>query len=369
MADLWYYTCEGKERPPVSLTELKRLAETGALRPTDMVWTDGMPRWARASVATEFFPEGTSRLEEPAPLPVVLAPIQEEALPAPKRDRRRREEADERDLPRRRPSGALIALGVGAAVVFSAMLLGAGALLFRHTSLQQPALPIENNFPDVDLTIKDQAGNKMKEDTSFGPDCFIESWSPPSTGEYNVVVQDLDIPGFPARSTVTIRELSSRTAVVPPYTVVLQVNEKSIRKIRFQKDKQYEFTVKSVIAPAVPLNPLPLEPPPAGVLGLPANVDFTGLKPGAEQIIKIQVPAATRAKIRIVGLRVKAGTNLNLFVLRDRDNALIAQDVRQNAVDRIFLLDALSPTTEIYRVRIVNAGTALAEGSVFFTKQ
>ena len=51
MANLWYYTSEGKQMKPVSGAELKQLAASGLLRPTDLVWTEGMPKWVRASRA------------------------------------------------------------------------------------------------------------------------------------------------------------------------------------------------------------------------------------------------------------------------------------------------------------------------------
>ncbi len=48
MANQWHYTCKGKEMGPIAPAELKRLAETGSLLPTDLVWKDGMADWVRA---------------------------------------------------------------------------------------------------------------------------------------------------------------------------------------------------------------------------------------------------------------------------------------------------------------------------------
>src|SRR5207237_3430863 len=88
MADLWYYTNEGRQMDPVSTAEIQQLAQRGLLKPTDMVWRDGMSRWVRSSAAPELFPanspsferglgqnpRGRSSVEESAPLldPVVL---------------------------------------------------------------------------------------------------------------------------------------------------------------------------------------------------------------------------------------------------------------------------------------------------------
>ena len=49
MAEMWYYTSEGKQMEPVSSGELRQLAASGLLKPTDMVWKEGMPKWVRAS--------------------------------------------------------------------------------------------------------------------------------------------------------------------------------------------------------------------------------------------------------------------------------------------------------------------------------
>jgi len=55
MADIWFYTRGGKQMDPVSTPELKQLASRGLLKPTDMVWKEGMPQWVRASSAMGLF--------------------------------------------------------------------------------------------------------------------------------------------------------------------------------------------------------------------------------------------------------------------------------------------------------------------------
>src|ERR1022692_3769125 len=64
MAEMWYYTCEGKQMDPVSMKELSRLVGDGTLKPTDMVWKDGMPRWIRASSLKELFPDPMTALDK-----------------------------------------------------------------------------------------------------------------------------------------------------------------------------------------------------------------------------------------------------------------------------------------------------------------
>src|SRR5208282_3777010 len=63
MAEMWYYTTEGKQMDPVSMKELKRLVGDGTLKPTDMVWKEGMARWIRASSVKELFPDPISALD------------------------------------------------------------------------------------------------------------------------------------------------------------------------------------------------------------------------------------------------------------------------------------------------------------------
>lgn len=56
MGQEWYYALNGKQEGPVSGTELKRLAGSGELRATDLVWTEGMKEWSAASSVKGLFP-------------------------------------------------------------------------------------------------------------------------------------------------------------------------------------------------------------------------------------------------------------------------------------------------------------------------
>ena len=64
MADQWYYSGNGQRRGPVSEEELKQLAASGQLKPTDKVWRKGMASWATASTIEGLIPEQN----EPPPL-------------------------------------------------------------------------------------------------------------------------------------------------------------------------------------------------------------------------------------------------------------------------------------------------------------
>jgi hypothetical protein len=52
----WYYARNNQRLGPVSMDQLKQLASTGGLSPTDLVWKDGMPNWAAASTIAGLFP-------------------------------------------------------------------------------------------------------------------------------------------------------------------------------------------------------------------------------------------------------------------------------------------------------------------------
>jgi hypothetical protein len=110
MADMWHYTSQGKQMEPVTEAELKRLASLGLLRPTDLVWKEGMPDWIRASSAKELFSADrisagpTPRAEILEAIPVDDPPA---AIPARPRRMRRRDRYDDDlfdddDRPRRR---------------------------------------------------------------------------------------------------------------------------------------------------------------------------------------------------------------------------------------------------------------------------
>ena len=55
MADEWHYTNDGSQQGPVSASELKQLAASGSLSPSDLVWKEGMAEWKPASSVKGLF--------------------------------------------------------------------------------------------------------------------------------------------------------------------------------------------------------------------------------------------------------------------------------------------------------------------------
>lgn len=52
----WYYSQGGQQHGPVAQDELVRLAQSGSIKPADMLWTNGMPSWAQAASVPGLFP-------------------------------------------------------------------------------------------------------------------------------------------------------------------------------------------------------------------------------------------------------------------------------------------------------------------------
>lgn len=70
----WYYARQGEQQTgPVAEDDLRALAASGALRPGDLVWRDGMAAWSAAGQALPALFAGGS---VPPPLPVEATPVQ-----------------------------------------------------------------------------------------------------------------------------------------------------------------------------------------------------------------------------------------------------------------------------------------------------
>ena len=177
MAEMWYYTCEGKQMDPITIKEMKRLVGDGSLKPTDMVWKEGMQRWIRASSLKELFPDPTTALDQyfssPKETPKVLGtpppvqsgsvapgPAKKETAPAEEPQPRKRPrpsndetEEDSRRPPRRRAEANSGGGGFGiiiAFVVLGVVLLGAlgGGVLILVVALKPSEVKQAEKVPD-----------------------------------------------------------------------------------------------------------------------------------------------------------------------------------------------------------------------------
>jgi hypothetical protein len=84
MADQWYYAQQGQRQGPVAEEQLKQLASSGQLKPTDKVWKQGMAAWQAVSQIPGLFPFIAS--DEPPPIPSDPSPppLPQETTPLPK---------------------------------------------------------------------------------------------------------------------------------------------------------------------------------------------------------------------------------------------------------------------------------------------
>lgn len=73
----WHYAHNGQKFGPVSDQQLKQLADSGQLLPTDLVWKKGMAEWVKAGQIKELFSGPSGNVPPPAP-----STPQEQPIPA-----------------------------------------------------------------------------------------------------------------------------------------------------------------------------------------------------------------------------------------------------------------------------------------------
>lgn len=71
MTAQWYYAIDDEEGGPITAQELKKLADSGKLKPTDQVWKDGMPDWVNAGTLKNLCPPQAAASSAP------VEPVQE----------------------------------------------------------------------------------------------------------------------------------------------------------------------------------------------------------------------------------------------------------------------------------------------------
>jgi hypothetical protein len=64
----WYLARDGQQHGPVTDAELKKIIELGYLRPTDLVWRQGMPDWGVAEAVLGLRPNPAAATGAPAPM-------------------------------------------------------------------------------------------------------------------------------------------------------------------------------------------------------------------------------------------------------------------------------------------------------------
>lgn len=70
MPNEWHYTLNGQQiSAPATSTQLKQLATSGQLKPSDLVWQEGMPDWVPASAVRGLFPAAGKPLGDSSIVP------------------------------------------------------------------------------------------------------------------------------------------------------------------------------------------------------------------------------------------------------------------------------------------------------------
>src|SRR6185437_5021211 len=110
MANEWHYTLNGQQAAaPVPSVQLKQLAVSGQLKPTDLVWQDGMPDWVPAGSVKGLFSSGKSIGDS-----VVIPPVPAEKTPTARKPSK---PAQPLDWPNMHPA-IVLALTVATAGIF-----------------------------------------------------------------------------------------------------------------------------------------------------------------------------------------------------------------------------------------------------------
>src|SRR6266404_7689601 len=74
MSDEYYYSQAGQRCGPVPGEQLKQLAASGHLQPTDLIWKEGMSGWVAAAKVKGLFPAPPDPARPTDPPPAPAAP-------------------------------------------------------------------------------------------------------------------------------------------------------------------------------------------------------------------------------------------------------------------------------------------------------
>lgn len=69
MSDQWFYAQSGQQKGPISGEALRQLIASGQLRPTDLVWREGMANWTALQAVPELAPPPPAPPAAPAQAP------------------------------------------------------------------------------------------------------------------------------------------------------------------------------------------------------------------------------------------------------------------------------------------------------------
>jgi len=389
MAEMWYYTCEGKQMDPVTMKELKRLVGDGTLKPTDMVWKEGMPRWIRASSVRELFPDPGVALDKyftsakdperkASPVTSLTAPagksspagLGSASTPAgspphadeePQPNRRRSADSatdeDSRRPPRRRPeakgngSSIFIILFVlfGLVVLLGGLFGGVLILVLKFKPAVDQNPPVVEEKKEKRATpingvekFQFQLRPNERKDKLFafrkGVHYDIAVKGQPNIQAVNVHLFVVDANGNPEISDVGPGP-NRQKRWMPREDGEYRVE---VANVGGDRDVKADVTIKEANQPAAKNDPLPKDV----FVGKGVSDSKQAIAPNRDFIIRFRVEAGYQASVSATPLAPKADS-VKLYVYKDSDpNTVIAE-----ANARVtFVL----PDQTIVRVRIVN---------------
>lgn len=411
-AEMWYYTSEGKQMDPVSIKELKRLVGDGSLKPTDMVWKDGMPRWIRASSLKELFPDPTSALdqyftstkdaERKAQLagapptttagnngPAAASSTSTMAGSAPAADTTKAKpksagaEDNDGKPPRRRTEAksgggslGIILMMLVAGVALVGCLFGSVILMVVFLKPGDPKTSIveekkEKFSPiDVEETYNVQLAANQKNKKTLGLKKGVS---------YDVRIVVLESTDPSARSGVVVYhasgapEVRSKDDLKDPRNYFIRLTPVADGKYDVEVENKtggnmkVAVTVRETNAPQVKGG----DPLPEGVKEGRGNFTTDIIKPGKELVFLFRVKGGREATFAATCLPAKAGTdlvkagsNINIQVTHETNvNQMYVEDMRPDPHANVRFT---RPDTEIIRLRVINAGKTSNKVSIIF---
>jgi hypothetical protein len=124
MPSEWFYTINGQQaQAPATAAQLKQMATSGQLQPTDLVWQEGMANWAPASSIKGLFGP-SNRTSSPDQAPLVEAPAVGKTRG---RGKRRKDEEEEEET-----GGGVVGLHPLVVLLLSVCTLGLFGLVYAY---------------------------------------------------------------------------------------------------------------------------------------------------------------------------------------------------------------------------------------------
>jgi hypothetical protein len=402
MAELWYYTNEGKQMDAVTMKELKRLVGDGTLKPTDMVWKEGMARWIRASSVKELFPDPGAALDKfftsasssgvvPPPekppgntsvaagKPGAVAPAAEavsekSSAPAPVEKKKSKssadEEPDERRPPRKRAEASsggggggmimILALVAGGALLFLGLIVAVVIMLFAFSGGdRKPGGNVAQDRKDAPIDNKDggniQPGQEIKGEVRYVA-AVGKSGTHSQTFKFQKdVAYDLRVTSEPRHPDVDLYVMKGAQPVISDSSV----GPDSRILWTPREDGEYRVEVRNLnpatnVQSTVTITESAEPPLPKGVLAGRGSTQRKSPKVGTVDL-KFQVRGGYPAKLT-------ANTpGVSITVIRDSDNAQIAAHPANAGA-----LQFSVPKTEVVTARFRSEGKSSVTITVIY---